>query len=99
MTFASVIALSAPKSKETHSWPVTRRADVKKLHAQTQFAVDIFDRKQDRYRPLGDVSPVVRTLAERQFDDYVKRVRVFLHPDVMQRLQASSKTVDWSDLL
>jgi hypothetical protein len=31
---------------------------------------------------LGDVSPVVKTLAQQQFDDYVKRVRLFAHPRV-----------------
>ena len=35
---------------------------------------------ENRYRTLGDVSPVVQTLARRQFDDYVKRVRIFAHP-------------------
>jgi hypothetical protein len=44
--------------------------------------------KQDRYRPLVDVSPVVRTLAETQFDDYVKRVRIFVHPELRLSLQS-----------
>ena len=59
---------------------------------EVQFDVDIFDPKRDRYRRLGDVSPVVRTLAETQFDDYVKRVRVFLHPDLVaaRRIDADS---------
>jgi hypothetical protein len=36
---------------------------------------------------LRDVSPVVRTLAEEQFDDYVKRVRVFVHPKLSDEMQ------------
>lgn len=65
---------------------------------EVQFAVDIYDSKRDRYRPLGDVSPVVRTLAEKQFDDYVKRVRVFVHPDIMRQLHDADLHVEWSDL-
>jgi hypothetical protein len=38
--------------------------------------------KQGLYRRLGDISPVVRTLAKEQFDDYVKRVRIFVHPRI-----------------
>ena len=29
-----------------------------------------------------DISPVVRTLAQEQFDNYVKRVRIFVHPRI-----------------
>jgi len=47
---------------------------------EVQFDVEIHYPKQDRYCPLQEVSPVVRTLASEQFDDYVKRVRVFIHP-------------------
>jgi uncharacterized protein len=40
------------------------------------------------YRWLGDVSPVVKTLADHQFDSYVKRVRVFAHPRIAGELRA-----------
>jgi hypothetical protein len=36
---------------------------------------------------LGDVSPVVKTLAQSQFDDYVKRVRLFVHPRLAEDLK------------
>jgi HD superfamily phosphohydrolase len=49
---------------------------------EVQFNVHIHFPKEDCYRPLGDVSPVVQTLAHQQFDDYVKRVRVYVHPRV-----------------
>jgi HD superfamily phosphohydrolase len=55
---------------------------------EVQFQVDVYYPKQDRYRPLVDVSPVVRTLAETQFDDYVKRVRIFVHPELSKSLQS-----------
>lgn len=45
--------------------------------------------------PLGDISPVVDALANRQFDDVVKRVRVFVRPDVRQRLPDGSLPPAW----
>ncbi len=49
---------------------------------EVQLKVEIYDPKRDCHRPLEEISPVVRMLAATQFDDYVKRVRVFIHPDV-----------------
>jgi uncharacterized protein len=54
---------------------------------EVQFNVEIFFPKESRYRPLGEVSPVVRTLATEQFDDYVKRFRVFAHPRIVGELR------------
>lgn len=61
---------------------------------EVQFQVDIYFRKEDRYRPLGDVSPVVHTLARKQFDDYVKRVRIFVHPRLAEELCRVSSLPD-----
>ncbi|MFM7108224.1 MAG: HD domain-containing protein [Planctomycetaceae bacterium] len=36
------------------------------------------------WRPLEDLSPVVRSLAREQFDDLVKRVRVFADPEMAE---------------
>ena len=47
---------------------------------EVEFRVDIFYPKENQYRPLEQVSPVVQALARQQFDDYVKRVRLFAHP-------------------
>ena len=58
--------------------PVTR---------EVQIAVEIHFRKEDCYRPLAEVSPVIRTLASEQFDDYVKRVRLFAHLRVIDDLR------------
>ena len=38
--------------------------------------------KEKIYRTLAEVSPAVHTLATKQFDDYVKRVRIFVHPRI-----------------
>ena len=53
-----------------------------------QFDVEIHFPKEKRYRPLGEVSPVIRSLATEQFDDYVKRVRIFAHPRIVDQLRA-----------
>lgn len=55
--------------------------DAPPVGLEVQFKVDVRDSQRLTYRTLGSVSPVVETLATRQFDDFVKRVRVFVAPD------------------
>ena len=57
---------------------------------EVQFQIDVHFPKESCYRPLGEVSPVVRSLAHEQFDDYVKRVRLFVHPSISAKLRSSS---------
>lgn len=64
--------------------------DAPPISREVEFNVEIHDTKTDQYRRLGDVSPVVRALAERQFDDYVKRVRIFVHPSLVDDLKCVS---------
>ncbi|MEM1303320.1 MAG: metal-dependent phosphohydrolase, partial [Planctomycetota bacterium] len=60
--------------------------DAPPVGLEVEFDVDVYFAKSKSsagagsYRRLGEVSPVVKTLAREQFDDYVKRVRVFVHP-------------------
>jgi HD superfamily phosphohydrolase len=61
---------------------------------EVEFRVDIYFPKEGRYRPLGEVSPVVRALAGTQFDDYVKRVRIFAHPRCARRLASIDNLAD-----
>jgi HD superfamily phosphohydrolase len=56
---------------------------------EIEFDVDIYFPKEGVYRPLHSVSPVVESLARTQFDDYVKRVRVFAHPRLAARITDS----------
>lgn len=49
--------------------PVAREVEIK---------IDVYYPKEKRYSPLDLVSPVVRTLAREQFDDHVKKVRIFI---------------------
>lgn len=46
-------------------------------------------------RTLGDVSPVASALARQQFDNHVKRVRVFVREDVRHSLRSHLQTEDW----
>ena len=67
--------------------PVDLLIDAPPVHKEVEFLVDIYDPKQDSYRPLGTVSPVVSALARSQFDDDVKRVRVFASSEIVTRLR------------
>jgi hypothetical protein len=68
--------------------------DAPPTELEVDFNVEVFFSKERVYRPLGAISPVVRTLAREQFDDYVKRVRIFIHPrlaDEARRLPKLTK--------
>ena len=56
--------------------------DAPPIKLEVEFNIEVYYPKEARYRQLGDISPVVRTLAREQFDDYVKRVRLFAHPEL-----------------
>ena len=62
--------------------------DAPPVEREVEIDVDIYYVKERRYRPLAQVSPVVCTLAQKQFDDYVKRVRIFVHPALAEGLRA-----------
>lgn len=68
--------------------------DAPPVEREVEFDVDVFFSKQREYRPLGEVSPVVRTLAQEQFDDYVKRVRLFVHPRLIHAFGALANLTD-----
>ena len=61
--------------------------DAPPVELEVEFEMDVFFDKENCYRPLGSISPVVKTLAREQFDDYVKRVRIFAHPRVADDLR------------
>jgi HD superfamily phosphohydrolase len=61
--------------------------DAPPLKREIEFNVEIYYPKEQRHRSLADVSPVVQTLATKQFDDYVKRVRLLVHPSLVDDLR------------
>lgn len=61
--------------------------DAPPIKLEVEFQIDVHFPKESCYRRLGEISPVVRTLAREQFDDYVKRVRVFASDRVAEDLR------------
>ena len=76
--------------------PTDLLIDAPPVEREVEFNVEIYYPKEAAYRPLADVSPVVQTLARQQFDDYVKRVRIFCHPRLADRVQ---RREDFAQLL
>ncbi len=68
--------------------PTDLLVDAPPPHREVEFRVDIYFPKEEVYRPLHEVSPVVDALAHRQFDDYVKRVRVFAKRELAAKMSA-----------
>jgi HD superfamily phosphohydrolase len=64
-------------------------------HREVEFAVDVYFPKEHMYRPLRSVSPMIDALARTSFDDYVKRVRVFIEPDLARSLRKSGVDDAW----
>lgn len=61
--------------------------DAPPVELEVEFEMDVYFAKENCYRSLGSISPVVKTLAREQFDDYVKRVRIFAHPRLADDLR------------
>lgn len=57
---------------------------------EVQFKVDIYFARERQYRRLQQVSPAVNALATEQFDDYVKRARIFAAPEIAKDMQRIS---------
>ncbi len=68
--------------------------DAPPLKLEVEFEMDVHFPKENCYRRLGDISPVVKTLAREQFDDYVKRVRVFVHPRIAEEVRCLPELAD-----
>ena len=74
------LAAALSKSLGSELKPDDILIDAPPAKLEVQFDIDIFDARSESWRPLGEVSPMIHTLAKKQFDDYVKRVRVFCKP-------------------
>jgi len=71
--------------------------DAPPARREVEFHVEVNFPKENVYRTLSEVSPAVHTLATRQFDDYVKRVRIFVHPSVASDLAKLAATDELMD--
>jgi HD superfamily phosphohydrolase len=73
--------------------PHTLLIDAPPAEREVEFRLQVRERPatghgERSWRPLADLSPVVRSLAHEQFDNLVKRVRIFAPGDVAKRLTA-----------
>ena len=62
--------------------------DAPPQHREVEFRVDIFLPSEQRFRPLREVSPIVDSMARTQFDDCVKKVRLFATPELRDAIRA-----------
>ncbi len=99
--FTEVLALSNKlvealnRTSGFHLEPVELLIDAPPPHREVEFAIDVYFPKEGVYRSLQRVSPVVEALATTQFDDWVKRVRIFVAPQHADSL----RHVDWDNLI
>ena len=68
--------------------------DAPPVKLEVQFQLDVRQR-DGSYRTLGELSPVVHALATKQFDDIVKRVRIFVRPELRDHVS----TIDFASLV
>ena len=78
--------VSGDSGKSRAVLPTDILIDAPPVEKEVEFRIDVFYPKEQCYRPLEAVSPVVRALAKEQFDDYVKRVRIFALPELTRRI-------------
>ena len=71
---------------EAHAPPLSVLIDAPPVEKEIEIKIDVYYPKPDRYAALEDISPVVRAMAKEQFDDYAKRVRIFAHPGVVEKV-------------
>ncbi|MBT4012778.1 MAG: HD domain-containing protein [Planctomycetaceae bacterium] len=62
--------------------------DAPPTELEVQFDLNVYDKITDDFSPLSDRSPVVRVLAEEQFDYHVKRVRIFVRSELVDGCRA-----------
>jgi len=79
---SEALAFAASKRIGRRVAPYEVLFDAPPVRREVEFHVEVFFPKENVYRTLAEVSPAVHTLATRQFDDFVKRVRIFVHPNL-----------------
>jgi HD superfamily phosphohydrolase len=75
--------------------PFSILIDAPPMRKEIEIKIDVFYPKENCYRALEDVSPVVRAMAQEQFDDYTKRVRIFAHPDVAVLFRENRRIIEF----
>jgi len=60
--------------------------DAPPVGLEVQFNVEVHFPQEDRFATLGEISPVVQVLAQQQFDNFVKQIRIFVAPEFLPDL-------------
>ncbi len=84
--------IEAETGQPTHGTQVL--IDAPPVGLEVQFDIDVRT-GNGSFRKLGDMSPVVKALATHQFDDFVKRIRVFIDPEHTRIKQARDNLSVW----
>ena len=99
--FGELVELSCAVAKRLSAlWgetvhPTDVLIDAPPPHREIEMAIDVYFPKEEVYRPLRIVSPVVDALARTQFDEYVKRVRIFVAPQWKPRIASTN----WGEIV
>lgn len=72
--------------------------DAPPVKLEVDINIDVVSR-DGRVRQLGEVSPVTSALARQQFDNHVKRVRVFVRDELREAIAATIDSDAWSEIL
>ena len=70
--------------------------DAPPAEREVDINLDVVHRDRD-VRPLREVSPVASALADHQFDNYVKRVRLFVRPELVAELKGKLSKQVWAE--
>ena len=79
--------------------PVDVLIDAPPVKLEVDINMDVISRDGQTVRTLGDVSPVASALAREQFDNHVKRVRLFIRADLRDEIRKSGNEIAWTDLV
>ena len=89
--YGEIVQLSAKLAEHIQSQtgmavsPHDILVDAPPIKLEVQFQLDV-RQPNGSYRTLGELSPVVHALATKQFDDIVKRVRIFVRPELRDQV-------------
>ena len=70
-----------------HVNPLDILIDAPPIHREVEFRVDVYFPDAEEYRALKDISPIVDAMSRTNFDDCVKRVRIFAAPHLIDELR------------
>lgn len=88
-TTAAKLAREISENIGVSCCPFDLLIDVPPASLDIQFRMEVLLRN-GQFRPLGDISPMVQALATQQFDETVKRIRIFASPFLAPKIRESN---------